>query len=413
MPNIFDSAIAHPVEDGIIRVPFDTIDGTWTRQKVETCKRLIRAYKTTIVQDTSPLKSITDSDLWSQITRENFGELLAYVENDDAERLSRFLTHFGCDYVWFGGITTGVDGYNHRDRRAPSVAFSYFDKLVSLGEAIGVLPVENPEQGENGNWGKNIRLSPDEVASSISKKLGINIAPPAGVIPVAGIVTKQGLIHYRHINALYMAMRIRDLTTDGDRIAEFGAGLGLAAFFLRELGRSDITLFDIPITNILSAFFLIGVLGEDAVCLEGERIHDDAIKIRANWNCTEVPDRHFKLIANQDSFPEINRRIFDAYVDQIKRLSSGYLLSINHEVGDAVAQLNVSRLLGSGSGLERISRSPYWLRKGYVEELYKITNKYPCVPKTAPSSSAVALARLVRLARRLRQRVAPQAENKR
>lgn len=357
-------------------VPFDRIDGTWTPQKVETCKRLIRAYKATVAQDTSPLKSITDLDMWSHITRENFGELLAFVEDNDAERLSRFLTHFGRDYVWFGGITTGVDGYN-QDRSEPSVAFSYFDKLVSLGEALGVLPVENPEQSENGNWGKNIRLSPDEVASSISKKLGINIAPPAGVIPVAGIATQQGLIHYRHINALYMAIRIRDLTTDRDRVAEFGAGLGLAAFFLRKLGRSDITLFDIPITNIFSAFFLIGVLGEDAVCLEGERINDHAIKIRANWNCTEVPDRHFKLVANQDSFPEINRRIFDAYVDQIKRISSGYFLSINHEVGDAKAQLNISRLLSSESDLERISRSPYWIRRGYIEELYKISKQMP------------------------------------
>jgi hypothetical protein len=267
MPNIFDNAIAHPVEGGLFHVPFDAIDGIWTPQNVETCKRLIRAYKATIAQGPNPLKSITDVDLWSRITQENFGEMLSYVENDDAEKLSCFLTHFGRDYVWFGGITTSVDGYNHWDRSDSSVAFSYFDKLVSLGEALGLLPAENPEQGENGNWGKNIRLSPDEVASSISEKLGINIAPPAGVIPVAGIATRQGLIHYRHINSLYMGTRIRDLTTGGDRIAEFGAGLGLVAFYLRKLGRLDITLFDIPITNMLSAFFLIGVLGQDAVCL--------------------------------------------------------------------------------------------------------------------------------------------------
>jgi hypothetical protein len=104
-------------------------------------------------------------------------------------------------------------------------------------------------------------------------------------------------------------------------------------------------------------------------------MHDHTTKIRANWNCTEVPDRHFKLIANQDSFPEINRRIFDAYVQQIKRTCSGYFLSINHEVGDPIEQLNVSKLLGAESGLARIAQSPYWIRKGYVEELYRVTNK--------------------------------------
>jgi len=360
---------------------FAQTPGDWNPTRIAAAARLIRAYKATIGQNESPLKHITDTDLWTGITRENFAEMLGYVEKDDAEQLSRFLAQFGSRYTWFGGITTGVDGYSRWNKSERIVALSYFDNLISLAEGIGVLPAENPEQGAAGNWGRNIQSDPDEVALAVSRQLGIDIVPPGGVIPVAGIRLRNGILHYRHINALYMAARIRDLTRPGDRIAEFGAGLGLVAFYLRKMGRSDTTLFDIPITNMLSGWFLLGALGDDAVCLEGEAPRPDAVKIRANWNCVEIPDGHLRLTANQDSFPEINRKIFDEYLRQIKRNTTDYLLSINHEVEHGIAggekHLNVSKLIGSDPEMKRIYRGPYWIRRGYVEELYRIRPSSP------------------------------------
>ena len=148
------------------------------------------------------------------------------------------------------------------------------------------------------------------------------------------------------------------------------------------MGRRDITLFDIPTTNVLSGFFLIGALGDDAVCLEGEDLRPDTIKIRANWNCTAAADDGFHITANQDSFPEINDKIFREYVRQIERSTSQYFLSINHEVEHAITEgvrhLNVSSMLRTESGMRRLYRAPYWLRRGYVEELYVI------LPKTSP-----------------------------
>jgi hypothetical protein len=302
--------------------------------------------------------------------------MLRMIESGDAEQLSRFLSDFGSKYTWFGGITTGIDGYNHWDTNEQTVAFSYLDKLVCLAEGLGVLPVENPEQGDGGNWGRNVLRDPQIVADAVAAHLGIDIVPPADVIPVAGIKLREGLLHYRHINALYLAVRINQLTSPGDRICEYGAGLGLVAFYLRRMAKSDTTLFDIPITNVLSGFFLIGALGDDAVCLEGETVRPDAIKIRANWNCTGAADKTFNISVNQDSFPEINYSIFQEYVRQIKRTTSSHFLSINHEVEHqiegAVKHLNVSKYLLADAEFSRQYRAPYWLRRGYVEELYII-----------------------------------------
>jgi hypothetical protein len=143
------------------------------------------------------------------------------------------------------------------------------------------------------------------------------------------------------------------------------------------MGRNDVTLFDIPLTNVLSAYFLIGALGADAVCLEGEHPRPDAVKIFANWNCVDTPDRHFRVAANQDSFPEINRRTLDEYIRQIQRTTTGYFLSINHEVehhiDETARHQNVSTMLADAPAFQLITRAPYWIRRGYVEELYRLT----------------------------------------
>jgi hypothetical protein len=208
--------------------------------------------------------------------------MLVFIESNDADKLSDFLINFGNEYTWFGGITTGIDGFSHWDTGEQSIAYSYFDKLVCLAEGLGVLSAENPEQGEAGSWGQNIILAPDFIADKVAIYLGIDIVPPTGLIPVAGVKLRNGPLHYRHINALYMASKIKNLTSRQDRIAEFGGGLGLVAYYLNKMGRHETTLFDIPIVNIFSGHFLIGALGNDAVCLEGEVQRPGTIKVLAN-----------------------------------------------------------------------------------------------------------------------------------
>jgi hypothetical protein len=256
------------------------------------------------------------------------------------------------------------------------IAYSYFDQLVSLGEALSVLPAENPEQGESGNWGKNIQRLPSDVVARIEDRLGINIRPPVGIMPVSGIALDDGPLHYRHINALYTAVRARDLTEPGDAISEYGGGIGLVALYLHRFGVKDYTLYDLPIVNAVSAYFLILALGDDAVCLEGEPSKPNAVKIQTGESCRRERDKAFTLAVNQDSFPEIDETIVRNYLGEIRRTTAKYFLSINHEVEHAktneARHLNVSTLMASETGYQRVYRMPYWLRRGYVEELYAI-----------------------------------------
>lgn len=376
MHPIHDHTSAHPLPEQVDHVQFAEAPSQWNGSRIDTARRLIKAFKATEALHDTELKVITDNDLWTSITRDNFGQMLAYIKNDDAEQLARFLHDFGSSYVWFGGISTGVDGYNHWNRDQSAVALSYYDRLICLAEGLGVLPAENPEQGASGNWGKNMMVPPDEVALAIEEHLGIRICPPPGIIPVAGIQLRDRILHYRHINALYTASRVASLVGKDAAICEFGGGLGLVAYYLREMGYRSYTLFDIPITNVLSSWFLIGALGENAVSLEGEEMRPDTIKVRANWMCASAQEKHFALTLNQDSFPEINRRIFDAYIWEIQRTTSQYFLSINHEVehpiDGATQHLNVSKLLAGNSSFSRLYRAPYWVRRGYVEELYQL-----------------------------------------
>jgi len=347
--------------------------GVVTRQSEAACARIVSAYRVaTARQNGSP----SAPDLWTGIVHGHLKNLLDALASGDTAGLANILSAFGSDYTWFGGITTGVDGFNHWDRDQRTIAYSYFDQLVSLGEALSALPVESPEQGESGNWGRNIQRAPAEVVAAIEERLGISIRPPVGIMPVSGVELGGSALHYRHINALYTAARVRDLTGPGDAISEYGGGLGLIALYLHRFGRMDYTLYDLPIVNAVSAYFLIGALGEDAVCLEGEPSRRDAVKIRAGENCRLARDKSFALSLNQDSFPEIDETIVRGYLEQIRRTTAGLFVSINHEVQhaktDDTKHLNVSTLLEKDAGFERVYRMPYWLRRGYVEELYAI-----------------------------------------
>jgi hypothetical protein len=346
--------------------------GIVTKHSEAVCGRIVSAYRAS----TATRDRATGPDLWTGIVDSHLASLIAALAAGDTTTLATILSSFGASYTWFGGITTGVDGFNHRDRDERMIAYSYFDQLVSLGEALSVLPAENPEQGEGGNWGRNIQRRPAEVAMRIERKLGISIRPPVGIMPVSGIAFDGGPLHYRHINAIYTAVRARDLTEAGDAISEYGGGLGLVPVYLRRLGRKDYTLFDLPVVNAVSAYFLIGALGDDAVCLEGEPAKRDAVKIKAGESCHGELDKTFTLTLNQDSFPEIDETLVRDYLSQIRRTTSGCFLSINHEVEHAMSSaakhLNMSTLLGDEAGFRRLYRMPYWLRRGYVEELYAV-----------------------------------------
>ncbi len=339
-----------------------------------TARRLLDAYSLAHKEESVAGVSQKNNDLWTELVRNELGDLLDILDKDDEEALAAYLMHFGEKHTWFGGLTFSMDDYGFSENRLESrVALAYLDKLVCLAEALGVLPVELPEHGR---WGENIYSDPALLVSAIENQLGIEITPPSGAIFVAGIQAGKGVYHYRHINAAYTAHLISSLIPIGGRVAEYGGGLGAVALYAGRLGYRDYTLFDLPITNLFAGHFLINSLGADSVSLFGEQQRNDSIKILPYWKCASIHSGHFDLSLNQDSFPEIDVDLVNYFLREIQRTTRGFLLSINHEaqssMTDTKRQLNVSALLAQTPGYRRISRCRYWLREGYVQEVYQL-----------------------------------------
>ena len=74
--------------------------------------------------------------------------------------------------------------------------------------------------------------------------------------------------------------------------------------------------------------------------------------------------------------PEIDKKNSEAYLDDIARTTRGFFLSINQESGahyadDARHNVVPDLMLGRRS-FRRRYRFPWWIKKGFVEELYRI-----------------------------------------
>jgi len=342
-------------------------------ERLVIAQRLLKAYALAKADEVGAELQLPKDDLWTNLTGREFKELLQILQSENVEALSRYLLHFGEEYTWFGGLTLSVDGFNDAQKDPASVALSYQDKLVCLAEALGVLSLENPEQ--TADWGANLYRDANEIVERIEKAIGIPIATPAGAVPVTGIDTKGGPLHYRHFNSLYAALRIRALLGAEAGICEYGGGLGIIAYYAHQLGFRDYTIFDLPLVNLFAGHFLMNSLGAGAVRLYGEGRQPGAVNLLPYWECQRVPAGIYSLAINQDSFPEIDPDLVVKYLQQIKRTTTKYFLSINQEARAPMGsrlQNSVPALLQDFTDFHPFYRMKYWIREGYVEELYEL-----------------------------------------
>jgi hypothetical protein len=72
--------------------------------------------------------------------------------------------------------------------------------------------------------------------------------------------------------------------------------------------------------------------------------------------------------------PEMNEQTTRGYLAWMQEHVSGLFLSCNQEAAtpvEGVAQLVVAELAADVDGLTRLTRRPSWVRRGYVEEVYR------------------------------------------
>jgi hypothetical protein len=234
-----------------------------------------------------------------------------------------------------------------------------YDDLLRLSEGVGVQPLEYPEGPETPP-----APEPEDILRDLDNAFGFTIQFPNPYPDEVGLKTSRGVASYRAMQGLYQAYRAAELVRDRPdaRVVEIGGGLGRTAFYAWQFGLRNYTLIDLPMTNVAQAYFLGRVLGPDAISLFGE--DRPGIRIQPPTVFLDAADR-YDLVVNVDALPEMAADTATAYCQAIKARADIFL-SINHEYNALTV-----RDVCAGLSMRADSRMPYWLRRGYVDEVFR------------------------------------------
>ena len=251
------------------------------------------------------------------------------------------------------------------------------DKLLSLAAAVRAIPVQTVEQGD---FVPYLKEPPDALLDRIEAKLGRSIDAPVFQGALYGLSTRRGLFAERGLTAIYVALRAQQLVRGirAPRICEIGGGAGFVAYYCHRLGLRDYTIVDLPTVSAVQAYFLAQNLpaGPAGICLSGEaEAGSEQVKLLGQADLAGG-SRKFDLIINVDSFPEMAGPILRDYI-LFAQQNGRYLLSINQEAMEARSpkpadhQERVGDVVEDIGGLRPLARFPFWMRPGYVEEVYE------------------------------------------
>lgn len=347
-----------------------------TEQDLLLTKRLLKAYKKALERK----NNITNKDVWSFLAKGPHAEFVDLLEKENISDIAFYLCNMSRMEIGFG-FMQGKNDYN-KLLSDPTyrrwLDLFNLDKVITLAEALGVIPIEDPEQGE---YGSSIFLNTNEIIKKIERYLKIQLSPPNIEGGQYKLSTNKGKINNKDLNSVYTSWRCKEIikTIKNPSICEIGAGLGKSAYYSYLFGINRYTIIDLPYINILQGFYLIKSLPSANIYLYGEtkaRNKKNSIFILPDWSLEDMDGKLFDLTLNQDSFPEIDKKTVLKYLDRTNLLTRHFLLSINQEsqntMGGDQTQNITFRLISDRKDFELIYRFPYWMRLGYVEELYKI-----------------------------------------
>lgn len=248
-----------------------------------------------------------------------------------------------------------------------------FGCLIRLAEAVGAIRLWNPEAIASPGGAEGDAPAIKKLLAVIDTELGITVDFPNPFPKEFGLPSERGIISYRALHAVYQGWRARELLRriDGRRLLEIGAGMGRTAYYAKRFGIPDITLVDLPLANVAQAAFLGSALGPDAIWLPGEPVDAQTGRIRIcppDWlgNSNEG----FDLVLNADSMTEMDQDHAVSYFRHINRRAALFL-SINQE-SYPLRVCDLPAICGIDA---KSDRHPYWMRKGYVEEIFYLTGR--------------------------------------
>ena len=235
-----------------------------------------------------------------------------------------------------------------------------------LAVKLGIRPLFNPEQPV-----VIPAASLGEVEAALGCSLRLPETPGITGSGTGGILGRA--FHYASYVATINALHRRPLA-----VLEIGGGVGLFPLLLAQ-GKifGSYTSIDLPAGSVIAASVIASVFGENRVVLQGEGSYGDFTYLSAT-HYRSAGSRTFDLAFNSDSLPEIGKADQDGYIDFIAGALSpgGFFLSVNHESINE-GQSSVLDAVKRSGKLRLVSRHPFTIRAGYIEEMYQSQRLQP------------------------------------
>lgn len=324
-------------------------------EDVEIARRVLKALKKALEHE----KKTATGDIWDRILEHHKD---FYAIWDDPYKVAEYMNNMNQRNITMGISASTFSSFQDlQDDTSAQQAWGVLikDDLVSLGEAVGVLPYNLK--------GNNLAVNEARLLSDIEKVIGISLIPSETEGGLYALKVNGKYFPHREFHSIYYAWRTFKLVGNMP-IGEIGGGMGKAARYATQFGITNYALYDLPLVNLLQAWYLIK--SGTKVVLYGEE--GEGVKILPYW---EFSKGAFMLVLNTNSFAEMDESIVEEYLHAIKK-NSTYLLSVNQEdqrlYGDGRKHVVVPHIVDRVGEFTREYRFPSWFpcENYVVEELY-------------------------------------------
>jgi hypothetical protein len=317
--------------------------------------------------------------MWTDIEAKH-GEFLSAVKERNYEIAGSVLAKlFQSELIWGLGKYDTVllsDVLCPHDRT--HVQLRITDAIVSLGQAIGAARLTSIEQQGIEPHLKVLKTNLEELLKKTESFLEFELSSP----PIAGaygceiggkFITLDGVIN------AYVAHRLKQLGAGKDSsIVEIGGGFGCLAEIVQRAIGCRYVVYDLPWVTLIQAYCILMALPleqSNMVRLYGEDNDKATIEILPFWSLEKQKEKSIDFVINSDSIPEMSREAALSYIKEIGKKLRGKFLSVNQEAGarnsDYGNQNCVLDIVRSVGKLKLTSRQIYWMRQGYVEEVFE------------------------------------------
>ena len=313
-------------------------------------------------------------DMWNLITSDqDHLDLFEACLSSNKKKFLNLISSAGKTKLVYGYLNRfSYNDLNKNDDYKVKESMHVIDSLVSFSEFSKKIRVFCPEQGgwvvENTNYLSLLKKNFVHRKKEIKPFVSPNYA--------YGLRIKNRFYGVKDINGLYSAFKINNIFKNYkiDNVSEIGSGLGVVAYYVNKISRINYYIYDLPIINILQAYFLMLSLGEKKVSLFGEKkFLKNQVMILPYWEIFKRKETSKTLWFNQDSIPEIDKSLSEKYLKVIMSNKKCLFLSINQESrnfnGVGTHQHTLGDLM-KNKKYKLIHRSRDFLRQGYVEELF-------------------------------------------